>query len=174
MDYWQNRQVEQVDVNQLLPYAQNARIHNEFQVGQIARSIQAFGWTVPILIDERGTIIAGHGRVLAAMKLDMANVPAIRLIGLSDNEKSALTLADNKIALNAGYDNEMLQAELTELAQDGYEALTGFSAEEFAELCLGAGDDQPEESKPPEKKAQWVVCPHCGESLDAKKADTPD
>lgn len=130
----------------LVPYARNARTHSDAQVAQIAASIREFGWTNPILVDEQGGIIAGHGRVLAARKLDMAEVPAITLGGLSEAQKRALVLADNKLALNAGWDEELLRLELTDLQLEGFEpALVGFDAGEMEKLfgTEKAEDDGP-------------------------------
>ena len=127
-------------VDELIPYARNARLHSDDQVAQIAASIREFGFNAPVLIDGHGGIIAGHGRVMAARKLGLENVPTIALPHLSDVQKRAYILADNKLALNSGWDNEMLQLELEEIAADGLDiSLAGFSDEEFEELL--AGDD---------------------------------
>ncbi len=99
-------------VDSLLPYARNARTHSEEQVAQIAASIQEFGWTNPILVDGAGNVIAGHGRLMAAKKLGMGDVPVIELAHLSEAQKRAYILADNKHALNAGWDEELLKLEL--------------------------------------------------------------
>lgn len=108
-------QVEQKKVEDLLPYARNARTHSASQVAQIAASIKEFGFNNPVLIDECGSIIAGHGRVLAARKLKMAEVPTITLGHLSQTQKRAYILADNKLAMNAGWNEEMLRLELADL-----------------------------------------------------------
>ena len=111
----------------LIPYARNARTHSEEQVAQIAASIREFGWTNPILVDGDNGIIAGHGRLLAARKLGMTTVPVIELAGMSEAEKRAYILADNKLALNAGWDEAMLAAEIGDLQGLGFDlALTGF------------------------------------------------
>ena len=94
----------------LIPFAKNARTHSDAQVAQIAASIREFGWTNPILVDGDNGIIAGHGRLLAARKLGMATVPVIELAGLSEAQKRAYVIADNKLALNAGWDDELLGA----------------------------------------------------------------
>lgn len=98
-----------VKVSNLVPYVRNSRTHSAEQVAQIAASIREFGFTNPLLIDEQGGIIAGHGRLLAAQKLGFDEVPAITLHGLSDAQKKAYVIADNKLALNAGWDDEMLR-----------------------------------------------------------------
>jgi len=122
-------------VAELIPYARNARTHSAAQVAQIAASIKEFGWTNPVLIDGTGGIIAGHGRVLAARQLGIDPVPCIALDHLSEAQRRALTLADNKLALNAGWDQELLQLELTDLGGLGIDlGLTGFSADELAAL----------------------------------------
>ena len=104
--------VETRKVDDLIPYINNARVHNENQVTQIASSIREFGWTTPILIDGENGIIAGHGRLMAAKKLGMDEVPVIELSHLSETQKKALILADNKIALNSEWDSELVALEL--------------------------------------------------------------
>ena len=106
-------------VDELIPYVRNARTHSSEQVAQIAASIREFGFNAPVLIDGQGGIIAGHGRVMAARKLGMDSVPTIALPHLTDIQKRAYILADNKIALNSEWDNEMLQLELEEIAAGG-------------------------------------------------------
>lgn len=127
--------IQQVLVEKLIPYARNSRTHSDEQVAQIAASIKEFGWTNPILIDGESGIIAGHGRLLAARKLGMDKVPVIELAHLSDTQKRALIIADNKLALNAGWDNEMLALEFEELKLEGFDLkLTGFGDEEINAL----------------------------------------
>lgn len=122
-------------IDALIPYAQNARTHDDAQIAQIAKSIKAFGFTNPILIDERGEIIAGHGRVLAAQQLAIDRVPTIMLVGLSDAQKKAYRLADNKIALNSGWDLDLLKSELESLNADEFDLdLTGFGGAELLQL----------------------------------------
>ena len=116
----------------LIPYARNSRTHSAEQIAQIAASIREFGWTNPVLIDGENGIIAGHGRVLAAHKLGETQVPTIELSHMSDIQKRAYIIADNKLALNAGWDNEMLALELGALGNLGFDInLIGFSAEEL-------------------------------------------
>lgn len=134
-DHWPADQVERRAVEALIPYARNARTHSEEQVAQIAASIQEWGWTSPILVDEDGSIIAGHGRVMAARKLGLAEVPTMVARGWSEAQKRAYVLADNKLALNAGWDDAMLAVELGALGDLGFDVgLTGFSDEEIAAL----------------------------------------
>jgi len=99
-------------IARLIPYARNARTHSEEQIAQIAASIREFGWTNPILVDGENGIVAGHGRLLAARKLGMTTVPVIELAGMSEAQKRAYLIADNRLALNAGWDTEMLAVEL--------------------------------------------------------------
>ena len=119
----------------LIPYAKNARTHSPDQVAEIAASIRAFGWTNPILVDGDNGVIAGHGRLLAARKLGMGDVPVIELAGMSEAEKRAYIMADNKLALNAGWDKDLLALELGELDAVGFDlSLTGFGGDELAGL----------------------------------------
>ncbi len=134
-NYAQN--IEQIDIDALIPYARNSRTHSETQVAQVAASIREFGFTNPVLIDGDGGIIAGHGRVLAARKLGLQTVPAIRIDYMTDAQKRAYVIADNKLALNAGWDDELLALELGELQAEGFDlALTGFDDDELADLLL--------------------------------------
>ena len=107
--------IEYLPLAALSPYAGNARTHSAEQISQLAAAIRAFGWTNPILADEAGIVIAGHGRLAAAAELGLAEVPVIRLEGLDDAHRAALALADNKLALNAGWDEKLLVAELAGL-----------------------------------------------------------
>jgi len=122
--------IEQLPTADLIPYARNTRTHSPEQVAQIAGSIREFGFTNPILIDGENGIIAGHGRVMAASKLGLAKVPCIRLAHLSDTQKRAYIIADNKLALNAGWDEEMLGLELSDLRELDYDlGLLGFDGD---------------------------------------------
>jgi hypothetical protein len=128
-------QIKYRSIDQLIPYARNSRTHSDAQVAQISASIKEFGFTNPVLIDAEGSIIAGHGRVLAARKLGMASVPCIELGYLTEAQKKAYVIADNKLALNAGWDEEMLRLELADLKNLGYDSdLTGFESDEIASL----------------------------------------
>jgi hypothetical protein len=127
--------IEQRSVSELIPYAANSRTHSDAQVAQIAASIKEFGWTNPILIDDDNTIIAGHGRLLAARKLGMEEVPAIILDHLTKAQQRALVIADNQLALNAGWDMDMLKAEIEDLKLDDFNiALLGFDASQLADM----------------------------------------
>jgi DNA modification methylase len=124
----------------LIPYANNTRTHSDEQVSQICSSIKEFGFTNPVLIDEDNGLIAGHGRVMAAKKLGLNQVPTIKLTGLSDAQRKAYIIADNKLALNAGWDDELLKVELEGLKDLDFDiSLTGFSDDELDELF---GDDE--------------------------------
>ena len=168
--------LEQVPTSDLIPYARNARTHSDAQVAQIAGSIQEFGFCNPVLIDKANGIIAGHGRVMAAQKLGLQSVPCIRLGHLSEVQKRAYILADNRIALNSGWDDAMLEVELAELHADEYDlGLLGFDADELAKLMGFSGSM--EGSEPPESSAEEIntddfqmqcKCPRCGFEFDNK------
>ena len=111
-------QIEQIDIEDLIPYAMNARTHSDAQVAQIAGSIKEFGFNNPVLIDSDNGLIAGHGRVMAGRKLGLKQVPAIRLGHLTDLQKKAYILADNRIALNSSWDVELLKTELLDLQEN--------------------------------------------------------
>lgn len=131
-------QIEQIKTSDLLPYARNSRTHSDAQVAQIAASIREFGFTNPVLIDQENQIIAGHGRVMAAMKLKLDDVPCIRLSHLSESQKRAYVIADNKLALNAGWDDELLALEIKDLQDADFDvSLLGFEDDELAKI-MGA------------------------------------
>ena len=124
--------ITQKKVTELIPYVNNSRTHSDEQVAQIAASIKEFGWTNPILIDGSNGIIAGHGRLMAARKLGHKEVPTIELNDLTETQKKAYIIADNKLALNAGWDNELLMIELEGILADGFELeLMGFDPSEL-------------------------------------------
>ena len=128
-------EIEYKKVNDLIPYANNSRTHSEAQVAQIASSIKEFGWTNPILLDGENGIIAGHGRLQAARLLGETSVPTIQLHGLSEMQKKAYIIADNKLAMNAGWDNELLGIEITDLREAGFDIdLLGFDENELKEF----------------------------------------
>lgn len=129
-EFYEHRIVKVAD---LIPYALNSRTHSDEQVAQLAASIREFGFTNPVLIDEQANLIAGHGRLLAARKLKMEQVPAVVVTGLDDRRRRALVIADNKLALNAGWDEEALRVELEDLATD-FGELMGFSQDELVDL----------------------------------------
>src|ERR1700675_4950686 len=134
------QRIELWPLDKFIPFARNPRTHSEAQVTQIAASIAEFGFNNPILVDTEAGIIAGHGRLLAARKLQLTEVPVIVLDHLSETQKRAYIIADNQLALNAGWDDELLQAELTALQQDDFNInLIGFEDEDLARL-LAAQD----------------------------------
>ncbi|WP_337875579.1 site-specific DNA-methyltransferase [Elioraea sp.] len=155
--------VERWPIERLLPYAANARTHPEDQVAQIAGSIAEFGFNVPCLVDERGVLVAGHGRLLAARRLGLVEVPVIRLGHLTDAQARAFRIADNQIALNAGWDDAMLAAEVARLKEDGVDLdLLGFGEDELDRLLddLNGTDGATEgEDAVPEPPVEPVTCP---------------
>ncbi len=179
MKYLHDLKVQYLPVRGVKPDARNARTHSKKQIEQIAASIAAFGFTNPLLIDEDSVLIAGHGRLAAARKLGLEQVPVIELKGLSDPEKRALRLADNKIAQNAGWDGELLKIELETLAKLdlGFSLdITGFSSGEI-DVTLGQGKDDPDDeiipAVPSEARTRlgdiWQLGAHrvgCGDSRD--------
>jgi ParB family chromosome partitioning protein len=149
----------------LTPYALNARTHSPEQVAQIARSIEEFGFVNPVLVDSDGGIIAGHGRVLAAQSLDMAEVPTLDVHWLTPAQRRAYVLADNQLALNAGWDEQLLRTELGALNLGGFDlAVIGFDADTLARMLEEVPDFQPasqgEQGRLDEKTKH--VCPSCG------------
>jgi ParB-like chromosome segregation protein Spo0J len=157
--------IETTPIEKLIPYARNSRTHSDQQIAQVAASIREFGFTNPVLIDSEDGIIAGHGRVMAARKLGLAEVPCIRLGHLTETQKRAYIIADNKLALNSGWDEEMLGLELADLREADFDLdLIGFDAGEIeaalnpveVDFAPGTEDDQ---GKLDEKSP--IECPHC-------------
>jgi DNA modification methylase len=176
--------VEQWPIEKLIPYAKNSRTHSEEQIAQIAASIKEWGFTTAVLVDEGGGIIAGHGRLMAARRLGMAQVPVMVAKGWSEAQKRAYVIADNKLALNAGWDNEMLAIEIGELGDLGFDLeLTGFTDEEIAALMpvevtngLTDEDDAPavQENSITVHGDVWVMGKHrlmCGDSTSIDAVD---
>ena len=161
-------------VEDLIPYVNNSRKHSDEQVAQIASSIKEFGWTNPILIDGTNSIIAGHGRLMAARKLKMEEVPTIELSHLTDTQRKALVIADNKLALNADWDNNLLTIELDELLKDGFALdILGFNEQEIKiimqEVNFDVGSEE-DQGKLDQLDPKWICCPHCGKEFDAREA----
>lgn len=178
--------VQQIALEQLVPYARNARTHSESQVAQIAGSIAEFGFVNPVLVGGDNIIIAGHGRVMAAKKLGLQTVPTIKLDHLTENQRRALVIADNKIAENAGWDEELLRLELQNLADEDFDLdLLGFDDVELDDLLTSLDDDEaaaldeniPEVQENPVSRTGdiWIMGEHrllCGDSTseaDMKK-----
>ena len=170
--------VEMWEIGRLVPNARNARTHSDGQVAEIAGSIRAFGFNVPVLVDKEGSIIAGHGRVLAARQLKLERIPVLVVDHLSERDKRAYAIADNKIALNAGWDEELLKIELEALKTDGIELENlGFSEEEFSalvdQLCPPSPHREVVPQVPPKAVNQtgdfWQLGDHrllCGDALE--------
>jgi len=173
-------QVVRWPVERLIPYARNARTHSDEQVAQIAASIAEFGWTNPILAGSDGIVIAGHARLQAARKLGMTEVPVIVLDHLNETQRRALVLADNRLALNAGWDEEMLRVELTALEEEGFNLdVVGFTDAELEDLLRDAdtvapdGTDEDAVPEAPESAVTapgdvWLLGDHrllCGDSV---------
>ena len=171
--------VEMKALDALVPYVRNARTHSAAQVAQIAASVREFGWTSPILVASDGTVIAGHGRLLAARQLEMQEVPCIVLDHLTESQRRALVIADNRLALSAGWDEDMLAVELQQLVDDGFAMPTlGFDDAELAALLSEANDGLTDPDATPELSEDatsvvgdvWVMGNHrliCGDSTDA-------
>lgn len=164
--------VQQWAIERLTPYARNARTHSDAQVAQLAASIREWGWTTPILVSPDGGVIAGHGRLLAARQLGMVNVPVIVAEGWSEAKTRAYVLADNQLALQAGWDSDLLALELGELGELGFDLdLTGFGEGEIAALTPSVQPEQ--ESSAKEIDADGFLlghrCPRCGMEFDDEK-----
>jgi DNA modification methylase len=169
-------QIEQLPIGDLVPYARNSRVHSAAQVASVVESIRAFGFTSPVLIRDDGQIIAGHGRVMAAQKMGMSEVPCIRLGHLTDEQARAYVLADNKLSEMGTWDEELLALELKDLRDAGFElGLTGFSDDEIADLTYveSTGNTDPDEVPAVQDEAVtqpgdvWVLGDHrimCGDS----------
>jgi DNA modification methylase len=166
-------------VSDIATYSRNARQHSDEQIAQIVRSITEFGFTSPVLIDEAGVLIAGHGRLAAARQLGMVEVPAIAIHGLDEAQKQALRLADNKLALNASWDDELLRTELMDLRDVGFDlGLTGFGDLELKDILADRTDGLTDPDDVPEPPAEpvtrlgdvWTLGRHqlvCGDCTDA-------
>jgi DNA modification methylase len=177
---WPADQVERWPVDKLVPYARNSRTHSDTQVAQIAASIKEWGWTTPVLVSEDGTLIAGHGRVMAARKLGLQEVPVMIARGWTEAQRRAYVLADNQLALNAGWDMDLLSIEMQDLNADGFDlSLIGFDDKMLDALLadkpedgLTDPDDVPEPPADPVSKLGdvWVMDRHrliCGSSTEA-------
>jgi DNA modification methylase len=178
MQPWPADHVERWPLERLVPFARNARTHSAGQVDQIAASMREWGWTNPVLVDEAGMIIAGHGRVEAARKLGLSEAPVMVAIGWSEAKKRAYVIADNKLALNAGWDLDLLKVELGDLKLEGFDVgLTGFGDVELAQLLVDPSvgltdpDTVPEPPTSPVSRLGdvWLLGKHrlvCGDSTD--------
>lgn len=165
--------IENAKTADLIPYARNSRTHSDEQVAQIAASIKEFGFTNPVLTDGEGGIIAGHGRVMAARKLKLKEVPCIVLGHLTEAQRRAYIIADNKLALNAGWDEELLALELSDLREMDFDLnLTGFNGDAIEQaLNPPEIDNEPESSASeinPDEFEMECKCPKCGFEFDPK------
>ena len=158
--------IEQVKIDDLIPYANNARVHSPEQVTQIASSIKEFGFNVPVLIDKSMGIIAGHGRVEAAKKLKMTEVPCLRLEHLTETQKKAYILADNRIALNSTWDEELLGLEMMALQDEGFELKDfGFSESDIKKLF----NDEIQEGTEEKVNSVFEIVVECINELEQEK-----
>tara|TARA_R110000868_G_scaffold32469_1_gene118104 strand:+ start:744 stop:1928 length:1185 start_codon:yes stop_codon:yes gene_type:complete len=178
-------QIQEVEVSKLIPYAKNSRTHDDAQVAQLAASIKEFGWTNPILVDGDKGVIAGHGRLLAARKLGYDKVPVIELKHMTEAQKRAYVIADNKLALNAGWDNNFLALELQDLKDQDFDlSLLGFDDKELdallsPEIVDGLTDEDAVPDTPIEPKTKlgdiYILGNHrlmCGDSTSIESAET--
>ena len=167
-----NLSIEYKRVDDLIPYVNNSRTHSDEQVTQVAASIKEFGFTNPILIDENNGIIAGHGRLMAAKKLKLKQVPTITLKGLTDAQRKAYVIADNKLALNAEWDFDLLKIEIESLQEDDFKLdLLGFDVDELNGI-LGFDDiaeEEPEQDYEDKYKEQYGVIIMCKNAEEQEK-----
>lgn len=162
-------------VADLIPYARNSRTHSDAQVTKIAASIKEFGFLNPVIVDGQNGIIAGHGRVMAAKKLGLEEVPVIEASHLSEAQRRAYVIADNRLALDAGWDEEMLRVEFAELGGLGFDLeLTGFSVDEMANI-FDEPDFQPgteeDQGQLDQLEPKMVSCPHCCAEFDLRSIE---
>jgi ParB-like chromosome segregation protein Spo0J len=169
------RSIQSIPIDKLTEYENNARTHSDEQVDQIAASIVEFGWTNPLIVDEGYTLVAGHGRLAAAQSLGLETVPVLVIEDLDENRRRALSILDNKLPMNAGWDEEVLAAELAAIsASDLNLGLLGFSDAELAELVAEPNfspGSQGEQGKLDSLEPKYTTCPHCGEVYDLRAQD---
>jgi ParB-like chromosome segregation protein Spo0J len=158
--------IEYWPLDSLVPNSRNPRTHSEEQIAQIAASIREFGFTNPVLIDGNRGVVAGHGRLAAAKELGLEKVPCIDLSHLTEEQKRAYIIADNKLALNAGWNEDLLRMELTELKELGANIeLTGFDPMELADIMLGKDVEFKEYDESAADDVQMATCPKCGHTF---------
>lgn len=181
---WPADKIERKKVAGLIPYARNARTHSDEQVAQIAASIKEWGWTTPVLVDESGEIIAGHGRVMAARKLNIDEIPTMTATGWSKAQKQAYVLADNQLPQNAGWDVDLLSVEMKDLDSEGFDlSLIGFDDDMMANMLVEETEGLTDEDAVPDVPDNpvtvegdvWLLGNHrlmCGDStsIDAVEA----
>jgi ParB-like chromosome segregation protein Spo0J len=166
-------EVAYIATTDLIPYANNPRTHSDQQVSQVASSIKEFGFNNPILIDEHNGIIAGHGRLAAAQKLDLKLVPTITLAGLSEAQRKAYVIADNKLTENGGWDYDLLAVEIERLTELEIDVdLTGFDAEELQVITQNVDFEPASENEQgalDRLDPKWIHCPNCGSQFDLRE-----
>jgi ParB-like chromosome segregation protein Spo0J len=169
----EEKKINYLSVDALIPYANNSRTHDDAQIAQLAASIKEFGFRNPILVDGMG-IIAGHGRLMAARKLGLKKIPTIDCSDMTETQKKAYIIADNKLALNSGWDNELLSLEISELDTNGFNLeVLGFNADELSSFINGVNFDaatEDDQGKLDELEPKWINCPHCGKEFDARQS----
>ena len=167
--HWPANEIRWWDIDDLQPYDKNSRTHTEAQIDQLCTSMGEWGWTVPILVDEHGGIIAGHGRYEAAKRLGYSKAPCTTAVGWTETQKRAYVIADNKLTENSTWDLERLGIELSEIRAEGFEiSLTGFDDHKFAEIledtdfsAVGSID----ENRLSDQQTE-CTCPKCGHKFD--------
>ena len=166
-------QINYKSTEDLIPYANNSRTHSDDQINQVASSIKEFGFTNPVLIDEQGGIIAGHGRVMAAKKLGLAEVPTITLEGLTKAQVKAYVIADNQLALNSGWDVDTLKLEIETLQELDFDIdLLGLMGDEIKTILDQPSFDpgtEEEQGKLDQLDPKYIDCPHCGKEFDLRE-----
>lgn len=176
MTEWPATKIEMRPINSLIPYARNYRKHNERQIDKVAASIREFGWTIPVLIAEDSTIIAGHCRVLAAKKLGITEAPTMTAVGWSEAQRRAYVITDNQLTLIGENDEDLLRLELLDLKNSHFDlSLTGFDTKELDQLLVQESTSTIEEDETPEVPSETtikpgdlfilgktVTCPKCG------------
>ena len=180
---WPADKIERRKVDALIPYARNARTHSDEQVAQLAASIKEWGWTTPVLIDEDGEIIAGHGRVMAARKLDIDEIPTMTASGWTKAQKQAYVLADNQLPQNAGWDMDLLSVEMKDLDSEGFDlSLIGFGDDMMANMLVDPTEGLTDEDAVPDVPENpvtvlgdvWLLGDHrvmCGDSTSIDAVD---
>lgn len=173
---WPASAVEMRPIERLTPYIRNARVHSDEQIAKIAASVREFGWTVPVLVDEEGTVIAGHARLEAAKKLGIAEVPVMVARGWTKAQMRAYVIADNRLALDSTWDDELLRIELSELKELDFDlSLTGFEEQELIAFDGGEMTIPDDDAQPPDDFKEYGEdidteheCPKCGYKWSGK------
>lgn len=172
---WPADNLERWPIEKLTPYARNTRTHTPAQIDAIAASIKEWGWTMPVLADEDGTLIAGHARIQAAQKLGIAEVPVMLAKGWPEAKRRAYVIADNQLAIKgSGWDFELLASEIEGLGEDGFDlSLLGFDERELANFILETNFDpgtEDEQGRLDQLAPKMVICPKCHHEFDSREA----